>query len=117
MCEDYFLYYEEADWALRAGTHFKLAYAPGSVVFHKVGRSIGTSSDPRRKSALCDYYSIRNRLMFTRRHYPEALLTIYLTIVIAMLVRLCLGRMDQAHMIWKLLLGHDVPPPEHGGGA
>jgi GT2 family glycosyltransferase len=117
MCEDYFLYFEETDWALRAGSQFSLAYAPKSVVYHKVGRSIGTSSDPRRKSALCDYYAIRNRLLFTRRFYPEALPTIYLSVGIAILVRLVLGRVVLARMVWKLLLGRDVPPPSHGEAA
>jgi GT2 family glycosyltransferase len=117
MCEDYFLYFEETDWALRAGAYYTLAYAPESVVYHKVGRTIGTSSDPRRKSALCDYYTIRNRLLFTRRFYPEALPTIYLTICIAILVRLALGRVKRACMVWKLLVGRDVVPPVHGNAA
>jgi GT2 family glycosyltransferase len=40
LSEDYFLYAEEPDWALRARPHFALAYAPTSVVFHKEGASI-----------------------------------------------------------------------------
>lgn len=114
MCEDYFLYFEETDWVLRADPSFTLAYAPQSTVYHKVGRSIGTSMDPRRKSALCDYYAIRNRLLFTRRFYPEALPTIYLSVGITILVRLILGRVDLARMVWNLLLGRDVPPPSSG---
>ncbi|PLX83449.1 MAG: glycosyltransferase family 2 protein [Desulfuromonas sp.] len=112
MCEDYFLFFEETDWALRGGERFTLAYAPESVVYHKVGRSIGTSSDPRRKSPLCDYYAIRNRLRFTRRYFPEALPTVWLTVAMAVLVRLLLGRIDRALMLLQLLLGRDVPPPE-----
>ena len=50
MTEDYFLYFEEADWARRARGRYALAFAPGSVVYHKVGRSVGTSSLPHRKS-------------------------------------------------------------------
>ena len=73
MCEDYFLYFEEADWAIRAEGRFKLAYAPESIVYHKVGGSIGTSSNPAKKSYTCDYFNIRNRLLFTRRFYPTAL--------------------------------------------
>jgi GT2 family glycosyltransferase len=37
MQEDYFLYYEEADWAMRGRDHFQLGFAPQSIVFHKSG--------------------------------------------------------------------------------
>jgi len=107
MCEDYFLYFEETDWALRGRGRFELAYAPESRVYHKIGRSIGTSSDPRRKSPTCDYYALRNRLLFTRRFFPEALPTIYLSIFTALLVRLFLGRWRQAWVAARLLAGYE----------
>ena len=115
MCEDYFLYFEESDWALRGKGRFELAYAPESRVYHKLGRSIGTRSDPRRKSLLCDYYALRNRLLFTRRYYPEALPTIYLSVCVALLSRLAFGRLDLARTVWNLLLGRDIRPPGPGG--
>lgn len=107
MCEDYFLYFEETDWAIRAKGRFQLAYAPLSIVYHKVGASIGTSSNPARKSMVCDYYNIRNRILFTRRYYPLALPTIYLVLLGALLLRLCLGRWDRVWMIIKLLFGYN----------
>lgn len=103
LSEDYFLYFEEADWALRAKDRFSLGYAPQSVVYHKLGGSIGTSSNPAKKSYTCDYYNIRNRLLFTRRFYPAALPTVRLVIVAELLVRLCLGKWDRAVMIFRLL--------------
>lgn len=115
MCEDYFLYFEETDWARRGKGRFTLAYAPDSIVYHKVGRSIGTRSDPRHKSALSDYYSIRNRILFSRRFYPETLPTIYLSLCTAILSRLLAARFDLAATIWKLMLGRDVPPPGQEG--
>jgi GT2 family glycosyltransferase len=105
LCEDYFLYFEECDWAIRSNGLYSLAYAPDSKVYHKIGESIGTSSDPRRKSLTCDYFAIRNRLMFTRRFYPYALPTIYLSILTAFVVRLMLGKWDHAAMILRLLVG------------
>lgn len=104
MSEEYFLYFEEADWAIRAEGRFRLGYAPQSVVYHKVGGSIGTSSNPARKSELCDYYSIRNRIMFTRRHYPAALPTVYLVLIIEVMLRLLCGRPGRAVMILRLML-------------
>lgn len=104
LCEDYFLYFEEADWALRAKGSYMLGYAPQSIVYHKVGASIGTATDPRRKSLRCDYYTLRNRLLFTHRYYPLLLFSIYAGLIIELLVRLSVGRWDLAGMICRLLI-------------
>lgn len=61
MQEDYFLYWEEFDWASRANGLFKLGYAPKSIVYHKVGASIGTN-DFGDRSPLSDYYMARGRI-------------------------------------------------------
>jgi len=108
MCEDYFLYFEETDWAMRARGQYVLAYAPASIVYHKVGASIGTSSNPGKKSFLCDYYSIRNRLLFTRRFFPEALPTIYVSLLCAALVRLLFGKWARAWLVVRLLFAPDT---------
>src|SRR5699024_9983431 len=39
--EEYFLYYEEIDWAMRSKEEFNLGFAPQSVVYHKEGASTG----------------------------------------------------------------------------
>lgn len=108
MCEDYFLYFEETDWIERAGSRFTLAYAPKSIVYHKVGGSIGTSSKPWRKSRTCDFYAIRNRLLFTRRFFREALPFIYVSVLMALLGRLLVGQWSRAGMIWRLLRSRDL---------
>jgi GT2 family glycosyltransferase len=68
MCEDYFLYFEEIDWALRGAGRFSLAWAPASVVFHKVG---GSSRRTASRQAL--RYLYRNRLRVMQRFFPNAL--------------------------------------------
>ena len=81
MEETYFLYYEEIDWVTRARGQFKLGYAKDSVVYHKEGSSTGASdyaTSP--KSWTADYYSVRNRLLITRRFFPLALPTLYLSL-------------------------------------
>ena len=103
MAEDYFLYFEEIDWVSRGQGRYSLAYAPKSIVYHKVGMSIGTATNPLRKSYQCDYYTLRNRLLFTRRFYPFALPGVYVCLVVELLVRLFLGRWDLAGMICRLL--------------
>ena len=69
MYEGYFLYFEEIDWAARAQPNWSLATARESLVFHKEGGSIGTSSRATR-SALAQYYLTRNGLGFFKRHKP-----------------------------------------------
>lgn len=73
MTEDYFLFYEELDWAMRGQREgFRLGYAPGSVVLHKEGATIGTSHRGRSSPLAMRLLSF-NRLLFTRRFYPEHL--------------------------------------------
>lgn len=73
MAEDYFLYFEEIDWAVRnkrlGDRAFEIAFAHGATVFHKAGRSIGSASAVSGRSAFSDYWLARSRLKFTWRHY------------------------------------------------
>ena len=73
MAEDYFLYFEEIDWAVRnrkLGSHaYETAFAHGATVFHKAGRSIGSGSARAKRNAFADYWLARSRLRFTWRHY------------------------------------------------
>jgi GT2 family glycosyltransferase len=63
MDEDYFLYFEESDWTLRANQEgFKSLYIPTSHIWHKVSRSGGGISNP-----IGLYYITRNRWIFMRK--------------------------------------------------
>lgn len=65
MDERYRLYYEDADWGLRAqAAGWRTVYVPGAHVRH-VGWA-GTRSDPAKRR----YYNVRNRLLFAREHAP-----------------------------------------------
>ncbi|WP_342359374.1 glycosyltransferase family 2 protein [Terrarubrum flagellatum] len=72
MQEDYFLYYEELDWAARARGLFRLGYAAKSIVYHKVGATIGTN-DFGERSALADYYMARSRIRCCARFFRTSL--------------------------------------------
>lgn len=109
LSEEYFLYYEELDWALRAKSRYKLACAPGSIVFHKQGASIGGNTvHVMARSKLSDYYSVRNRILFTKKHYPWCLPTIYLGLVVAIINRICRGQWDRVGMIIRLMINQKV---------
>lgn len=70
MTEDYFLYFEEIDWAYRNAGRFAIAFAHGATVYHKEGGSIGSSAVKGRRSNTSDYYLLRSRLGFIRRRAP-----------------------------------------------
>lgn len=71
MVEDYFLYYEEVDWAFRRGD-LPLRLAPGAIVYHHGGTTIGSGSVTRRATPFANYFNYRNRIRFMRRHHPVA---------------------------------------------
>ena len=68
MCEDYFLYFEELDWAFRSAQDFKMGYAPESHVFHKAG-----ASTMQVQSEFSLNLLLRNRIRFVARFLPELL--------------------------------------------
>lgn len=102
--ESYFLYYEEIDLAARGRGRFALGYAHGSVVYHKEGQSIGSHRQGAQRSAVADYFFIRSRLRFTRRHAPLALPAIILGALGVAFNRLRRGQPDRALMALRLVL-------------
>ncbi len=76
MPEDYFLYYEEVDWALRRG-ELPLLYCPEAVVYHRAGTAIGSAALGRPASPFSLYFKHRARLRFIRRHFPNSVLIAY----------------------------------------
>ncbi len=71
MDEDYFLFFEDLDWGLRAKAACGIGCAEKSNVPHIGGASIGSASSRRDRSALSIYLDHRNRLLFVRRRYPR----------------------------------------------
>lgn len=77
MPEEYFLYYEEVDWAQRR-THLPLAYCPDAIVYHSAGASIGSPTLTRGASAMSAYFKHRARLKFMARFHPFRLPVAYM---------------------------------------
>lgn len=101
LCEDYFLYFEEIDWAVRGRPEFTLAYAPQSLVYHKEGASTGRPE----RSVRADCLALRNRLLFTRNRLPWALPTVWLGLIWALINRIRRGQLDRVRPILTILLG------------
>lgn len=65
MAENFFLYYEELDWADRIKQKgYEVWVNMKATIFHKESVSVG------KKSALKEYYMNRNRILFIRRNAP-----------------------------------------------
>lgn len=96
MCEDYFLYFEEIDWALRAGGKFSLAYAPASRVYHKIG-----GSSMKRDSRMALRYLYQNRLRLIGRFFPQARHSAILCMLVQVLQHL---RRRHWADVWELLV-------------
>ncbi len=103
MDEANFLYFEEIDWISRAKGRWTTATALASVVRHKEGGSIGTSSR-RLRSLLSQYYMTRGLLRFYGRHQP-LLLPVAVARVCRELVRFLLqGEKAHARVTWEAML-------------
>ncbi|GAB5467602.1 MAG: hypothetical protein Kilf2KO_06320 [Rhodospirillales bacterium] len=108
MCEDYFLYYEEVDWALRRGD-LALVQCLEALVYHKGGTAIGTGSPDRRPSAFANYFNYRNRLRFLARFNRAGLPISYVYSLSRIAKLVALGAWDEADGAFRGL--HQLPPP------
>lgn len=108
MREDYLLYYEELDWATRGrALGFVLGYAPDSVVLHKEGATIGTSHR-HSGSAFSMRFLSHNRLLFTRRFYPDLINSVRRRMVFEAVVMCKRREFAHAWAIVRALLGRPV---------
>ena len=110
MREDYFLYFEEVDWAMRRGS-LPFDYCPGLVVYHRAGTSIGSPGVGYKASAFSLYFKHRNRMRFLRRFNPWALPVGYAygLGIVARLLRH--GDRDGARAVLAAIHGVTAPAP------
>jgi GT2 family glycosyltransferase len=94
MQEDYFLYFEEMDWAMRGREKFAWGYAPDSHVFHKSGAS---SSKVMPSFTANLYY--RNRIRFASRFFPTLLPTVKRGLLVELLRHIARGRWTHARIV------------------
>jgi GT2 family glycosyltransferase len=97
MREDYFLFFEEVDWAMRNQARFRLAYAPESVVFHKAGATTAEALEFSTRF----YY--RNRVRFASRYLHERLGVVRRELAWELLRHLLRGRWLHAKIVAAVL--------------
>ena len=98
MREDYFLYFEDLEWGLRARDIDAIGYAGDAVVAHVGSTTIGNSGKRRRKSKLSVYLEMRNRILFVRDRFPGWVLWTATISVAEILVFLGLGALTNARV-------------------
>jgi GT2 family glycosyltransferase len=113
MDEQFFLYFEDLDWAARGCPPFRQAYAPGSVVYHKVGASIGSGASATQRSFMSDYYTLRNRILFVRKHFPRLLPFTYLSLLLDAARRMQTRQWRRVGLILGLVCGRHLYPRAH----
>lgn len=106
LAEEYFLYYEDAEWGLRARrAGHGLAWAPASRVIHKEGGSSGAAGARNghmaRRSRRVDYLSLRNRVWLMRNYYPAALPLALLSYLGVILNRIRRGQADRIPLVCR----------------
>lgn len=111
MQEDYFLYWEEMDWAARAEGLFKLGYASKSVVYHKVGASIGTN-DFGDRSPLSDYYMNRSKVKFCWRFSKISLPFVFIDISRKAFAWARRGNWQRAALLGRAAIGMPYVKPK-----
>ena len=114
MCEDYFLYFEEIDWAERGKGRFELAVCPQSVIYHRGAASIGSPGEGGERGVRSEYYLLRGRIMFARKFYRWRLPVVYLGLLASVLTRVRRRQWVRVRVALCVLAGLRpslVPPP------
>lgn len=108
MDERYFLYYEEADWAMAGKAVGQTVWAREAYVFHHYGvasKSVfPTENNPSQRSPLSEYHMIRSRLLFCLKWRPWLAPIVLATGLGQCLMRLRRGRIKAAVALARGLL-------------
>jgi len=100
--EDFFLYYEELDWANRAKKqNWTLDWCEDSIVFHKEGASIGSSYKSTQKSFFSEINIFKSRKIFVKKYYKPGL-RFYVASLLLILNRVRKGKLKLGLALLKI---------------
>ena len=103
MDEEYFLYYEDVAFGLRARrAGYSLAWAPDSVVAHREGGSSGARS-PKTRPEYVDYLALRNRIYLIRHYFPASLPVAVAGYAGVIIRRIARGQAARTRLVCKAL--------------
>lgn len=96
--EDYFLFWEEADWCYQAKRKgYKLLVCKTAICYDKGSTSIG-------KGFLADYYYTRNGLLFLAKYKKEKIGTAIVFAILRFIERFITGKWGKARGVCKGIL-------------
>jgi GT2 family glycosyltransferase len=106
LCEDFFLYYEELDWAFRAKkNNWNIDWCQESIVYHKEGGSIGSSHNPKKRSYFSELHVFKSRLIFYKKYKNNTNL-FYISSFLIILNRVRRLQFKLALNFFKILLNY-----------
>lgn len=106
LSEEYFLFYEEIDYALKAKKHaYGLSLCLDAIVYHKEGSSINKENVNFGVSEFSDFYAMRNRLFVMKKFYPYYLPSVILGLLFSAFKRVRRKEYMKAYNIFKILFG------------
>jgi GT2 family glycosyltransferase len=118
MNEQYFLYFEEIDWATRARGLYSLGYCRESTIFHKEGSKIGSNRSSKSRSLFSERYLSINRVLFTRTYFPSRTPVVLAWVTLVSLQRMLTGHYSSGKTMlvssWKGLFRRPQSPARRG---
>ncbi len=101
--EDYFLYFEEMDWVLRGKKlNWTIDWCEESIVYHKEGQTIGSSSNYKKRSSLSEIEVFRSRRLFFK-NFPKNKIAFWISSYLMIFNRLRRGQFGLANKFLKIL--------------
>lgn len=107
LSEDYFLYYEEPDWAERGRRfNWQMGYCYKAIIYHKGGATTGGKGYKKVKEStdISDFYFQRAKILFTRKYYWQYLPVLYLSFIIVIFYRLRRRQFSRIKFLLRILL-------------
>lgn len=104
LSEDYFLYFEEIDWALRGKKFgFRIDFCYESVIYHKDGASTKIDKHSLLSSPFSDYHFSKSKIRFTKKFYKFFLPSVYFSFILVILNRIKRGQYQNIFSIIKAI--------------
>ena len=102
MPEEFFLYFEDAEWTFIAKKHkMKLGMCKDAVITHR------ESQTTEKSSVLFLYYTTRAKILFSKRFYPLKKYFFYFYLLVKSIVNIANGNIKVSKLIIHLLLAQD----------
>ena len=109
MNEQYFLYFEEADWTLRGRkNNYEPAACMTAKIFHKQGVTTGKKIR-KEKPAWIASLMYGNLLLFYKNYYPQLVWIAWLRLFLKAVKNIFTGNILEAFLILKIIFGIHRP--------